>query len=89
MKITEGRFDLESGEIAVLDTFAAHLNISIGDSLTLNLAGINETYSIVGFIQAINFLSYDLIQQGLIFLNEADLRDLMDFPEQYFNPSTT
>jgi len=85
VKIIEGHFDMESGEIAVLDTFATHLNVSIGDSLTLNLAGSNETYSIVGFIQAINFLSYDLIQQGLIYLNEADLRDLMGISDQFFN----
>ena len=85
VKIIEGRFDLEAGEIAVMDNFATHLNISIGDSLTLNLGTRNETYSIVGFIKAINFVSYDLIQQGFIYLNEADLRDLMGFPEHYFN----
>lgn len=85
VKIIEGKFDLKAGEIAVMDTFATHLNISIGDSLTLNLGSRNETYSIVGFIQAINYVSYDLVQQGFIYLNEADLRDLMGFPDQYFN----
>ena len=85
VKIMEGHFEMEEGEIAILDTFAIYLNVSIGDTLTLNLDEKNATYSIVGLVKAINYLSYDLIQEGAVYLNEIDLRELMGIPENYYN----
>ncbi|XEO78324.1 hypothetical protein WKT22_03363 [Candidatus Lokiarchaeum ossiferum] len=85
VEVIEGHFAMKEGEIAILDTFASHLNVSLGDSLTFNLNEKNATFSIVGLVKAINYLSYELIQEGAVYLNEADLRDLMGYPENYYN----
>jgi ABC-type lipoprotein release transport system permease subunit len=85
VEILNGTFDMEKGEIALLESFAVHLNVSLGDNLTLNLADKAETFTIVGLVQAIDYLSYSLSQEGAFYLNELDLRNLMGFPEDFYN----
>ncbi|MHA1746213.1 MAG: ABC transporter permease [Promethearchaeota archaeon] len=85
VEVIAGRFDIEQGEMALLDSFAAHLNVSLGDNLILHLADKSKTFTIVGFVQAIDYLSYSLSQEGAFYLNELDLRNLMGFPEDHFN----
>ncbi len=85
VEILDGIFDIEEGEMALLQSFAEHLNVSVGEKLELHLADKSETFTIVGLIQAIDYLSYDLIQEGAFYLNEGDLRDLMGFPAEFYN----
>lgn len=85
IKIEEGKFFLERGEIAMLDSFATYLQVALEDSITLNLGEVSKTFKIVGFVKAVDYLSYDLIQEGVVYLNELDIRDMMEIPKGTYN----
>lgn len=85
VEVREGTLELNEGEIAIISSFAEHLNVTIGDNLTLNLNERNATFEITGIIQSVEYVAYDLMQIGAVYLNETDLRNLMLIPPNYYN----
>lgn len=85
LKLVEGTQEIDEQEVLLLDSFANHLNVSVGDNITLFYADRNATFTVVGLVEAIESLSYELSQEGVIFMEETSIRSLTHFPIPYIN----
>ncbi len=82
--LVEGRKPEVSGEALLHESVARHFNIDIGDNLTLN-ARIEMNVTIVGFVKSIEYVSYDLIQIGSVFLLDSDVKRLLNYQKNEYN----
>ncbi|TFH29403.1 MAG: ABC transporter permease [Promethearchaeota archaeon] len=88
VELIEGTLTIGKNETVVLASFARHLNLTLGDTLSFDSADStseSRNFTIVGFVEAINFLSYELTQEGAIYFSEEDFRDLLNFPPLHYN----
>lgn len=74
--LKEGNFTATNGTCAVLQSFAQNLNIKLGD--TLQVKGKNSLLSlnVTGLVTADEFMSYNLLGNGVIFVNYYDALEL-------------
>ncbi|MHA1674123.1 MAG: ABC transporter permease, partial [Promethearchaeota archaeon] len=88
VELIEGTLTIHENETVILSSFAHHLNLTLGDTFSLEpTEGTSKPkmFTIVGLVEAINFLSYELTQEGAIYFNEGDLREHMNFPSSFYN----
>ncbi len=88
VELIEGTLTIRENETVILSSFAHHLNLTLGDTISLDPTdGTSgpKTYTIVGLVEAINFLSYELTQEGAIYFNEEDLRAHLNVPSSFYN----
>ncbi|WP_457557961.1 FtsX-like permease family protein [Candidatus Harpocratesius sp.] len=85
IKIQEGTWNISGNEAIIVKSFAEHLNVTIGDSLFLFDHGEFKNYYVEGIVEAIDSLSYDLSQEGLVYIEETDFRALFDLPAPLIN----
>ncbi len=76
-------WELDEDEAFLLDSYAAHLNLSVGDRISLYGKNKVLKFSIIGLVKSIEFLSFSLTQEGAIYLNETAMRTLLDIPAPY------
>ena len=77
IKIKEGTYLTKNDTALILTSFAEAVRIKIGDKI--NLTASNNRFmelEVVGFVDSIEFGSYQLLEQGAVFTSEANTRYL-------------
>ncbi len=82
--LVAGREPRENKEALLHESVARTFNLKIGDELPLNVkTSFNVT--IVGLVKSIEYVSYDLIQIGSMFLLESDVKFLLGYQSNEYN----
>lgn len=82
--LVKGREPKESGEALLHESVARYFGIKIGENLTLN-ARTELNVTIVGLVKSIEYVSYDLIQIGSVFLPDSDVKHLLNYRDEEYN----
>ena len=69
----------------ILESFANHINSTIGDYLSVYGENGVQVFKIVGIVKSIEFMSYDFTQEGAIYITEKDIRKISNIPNLIFN----
>ena len=83
--LVNGTLDISENETVILESFANHINSTIGDSLSLYGENGIHIFKIVGIVKSIEFMNYDFTQEGAIYITEKDIRKISNFPDLIFN----
>ncbi|MFW9930845.1 MAG: FtsX-like permease family protein, partial [Candidatus Thorarchaeota archaeon] len=75
-KVREGNFSATSGTCGILESFAKYLHVDIGDKLVIKARNTTETLTISGFLSSVEFMSYDILGEGVIYVNYQDAAQL-------------
>ncbi len=82
LKLISGRMPSKENETVLLSSFAEEMGLGIDDNLTLSGKWVLK---IVGLVESIEFLSYYLEQNGVLFVYEPTLRKILNIPESIYN----
>ncbi len=83
--LVNGTLEISENETVILESFANHINASIGDSISVYGENGIHNFKIVGIVKSIEFMNYDFSQEGTIFITEYDIRELTNIPYPIFN----
>ncbi|MHA1562180.1 MAG: ABC transporter permease [Promethearchaeota archaeon] len=83
--LVNGTLNIIENETVILESFANHINVSIGDSISVYGENGIQDFRIVGIVKSIEFMNYDFSQEGTIFITENDIRKLNNIPYPIFN----
>ena len=71
-KIKKGTFTGQSGSCIVLESYANALNIHIGDEINVKAINDSEILTVTGLVSAPEFASYEILGQGVVYVNYKD-----------------
>ncbi|MHA1511082.1 MAG: ABC transporter permease, partial [Promethearchaeota archaeon] len=83
--LVNGTLNINENETVILESFANHINVCIGDSISVYGENGIQDFKIVGIVKSIEFMNYDFSQEGTIFITENDIRNLNNIPYPIFN----
>jgi ABC-type lipoprotein release transport system permease subunit len=69
IQITEGTFEMEENEALILKSYATELGVGLGDNVTLYTPIGEKSVILVGMVESIEFLSFELSLEGVIFID--------------------
>ena len=78
-KVSEGKIVNSPGSCGILESYARFLNVKIGD--TLEVKGRNGSLPLIvtSFIKSVEFMSYDILGNGVLWINYEDALQLGGF----------
>ena len=76
LKLVEGNETMTGNEILMIDSFASYYGFSIGDNVILDLPLMQVNVTIAGLVESVEFLSYEFLQEGVIYIDQAQLQTL-------------
>ncbi|MHA1719434.1 MAG: ABC transporter permease, partial [Promethearchaeota archaeon] len=85
IKLIDGTLEISDNETVILESFANHLNLKIGDSISVYGENGIHIFKIVGIAKSIEFMTYDFSQEGAIYITDDDVRELSNIPSPIFN----
>jgi ABC-type antimicrobial peptide transport system permease subunit len=88
-RLTKGDLSLSQGTGAILESFANYMNISLGDELQIKGSNSKITLLVTSFVTSVEFMSYNLLGNGVIYVNYNDALQLAELSannsENYYN----
>ncbi|MBN2156223.1 MAG: FtsX-like permease family protein [Candidatus Lokiarchaeota archaeon] len=86
--IVEGNTILEENEVFVIESFAEAFSLTIGSNVTVRVGLGNFNVTIAGFVRSVEFLAYEMNQEGVIYLDSELLHAFLGIPSPIRNSIT-
>ena len=83
--LVNGTMEISENETVIIESFANHINVTLGDSISVYGENGIQVFRIVGIVKSVEFMNYDFFQEGAIFITENDIRKLKNIPFPIFN----
>ena len=83
--IVSGNTTLGNNEIFVIDSFAEAYSLSVGSNITILIGPSEVNLTIAGLVRSLEYLSYDINQECVIYLDDELLHDLIGIPQFIIN----
>ena len=83
--IVSGNSTLGENEIFVIDSFAEMYSLNIGSSITVLLGPSEVNLTIAGLVRSMEYLSYEINQECIIYLDDELLHNLLGIPQFVIN----
>ncbi len=95
LNYSTNQFSIESGnstlgynEIYVIDSFAEEYSLGIGSNITILIGATEVNLTIAGLVRSLEFLSYDINQECIVYIDEEVLHDILGIPQFIINSIT-
>ena len=86
--IVSGNVTLGENEIFIIDSFAEAYSLTIGSNITVLIGPSEFNLTIVGLVRSMEYLSYEINQECVIYLDDELLHDLLGVPQFIVNSIT-
>lgn len=87
--LVEGSLPQNENETIILESMAISDGLELGDIITIYSYRGAFSYTITGYIQSIEYSSYDLSQIALIMLDDSGMKRLLEYPINFKLPRTS
>lgn len=88
LSLVQGNTTLGNNEIYAIESFAKYYQLDIGSNLTILIGNSEVNLTIAGWVRSVEFLSYGINQEGVIYLDEELLHALVGLPNYIINSIT-
>ena len=88
LSIESGNTTLGDNEIFVIDSFAEAYSLSVGSNITILIGSSEVNLTIAGLVRSLEYLSYDINQECIVYLDDELLHDLLEIPQFIINSIT-
>ena len=78
--ISQGSWNNDNGSCALLESFANYMNISLGDQIVVKGKDTILSLNVTAFVTSVEFMSYDLLGNGVVYVTYSDAKKLAGFP---------
>lgn len=86
--IESGNSSLSDNEVYVIDSFAEAFDLSIGSNLTVFIGASEINLTIAGLVRSVEYLSYNLNQGCIVYIDTELLHSLVGLPNTIVNGIT-
>jgi ABC-type antimicrobial peptide transport system permease subunit len=83
--IVSGNTTIGDNEIFVIESFAEAYSLSIGSNITILIGPSKVNLTIAGLVRSLEYLSYDINQECIVYLDDELLHDLYGIPQFIIN----